>query len=60
MDTLGAGCDALLSLTTSVDDVATIFKTNRSVFDKAKALHEVANSKLMEKFSATKKSLTKA
>jgi hypothetical protein len=43
-----------------VDDVATIFKTNRSVFDKAKALDEVAYSKLMEKFSATKKSLTKA
>ena len=60
MDTLGAGCDALLSLTTSVDDVATIFKTNRSVFDKAKALDDVAYSKLMEKFSATKKSLTKA
>jgi len=60
MDTLGAGCDALLSLTTSVDDVATIFKTNRSVFDKAKALDEVGYSKLMEKFSATKKSLTKA
>ena len=60
MDTLGAGCDALLSLATSVDDVATIFKTNRSVFDKAKALDEVAYSKLMEKFSATKKSLTKA
>jgi hypothetical protein len=60
MDTLGAGCDALLSLTTSVDDVATIFKTNRSVFDKAKALDEVAYSKLMEKFSATKKSLTKS
>jgi len=60
MDTLGAGCDALLSLATSVDDVATIFKTNRSVFDKAKALDDVAYSKLMEKFSATKKSLTKA
>jgi hypothetical protein len=60
MDTLGAGCDALLSLTTSVDDVATIFKTNRSVFDKAKALDEVGYSKLMEKFSATKNSLTKA
>ena len=60
MDTLGAGCDALLSLATSVDDVATIFKTNRSVFDKAKALDDVAYSKLMEKFSATKKLLTKA
>jgi hypothetical protein len=43
-----------------VDDVATIFKTNRSVFEKAKALHDVAYTKLMEKLSATKKSLTKA
>jgi hypothetical protein len=60
MSTLGAGCDALLAVATSVDDVATIFKTNRSVFDKAKALDEVGYSKLMEKFSATKKSLTKA
>jgi hypothetical protein len=59
METLGAGCDALLSLATSVDDVATIFKTNRSVFDKAKALDETAYAKIMEKFSATKKSLTK-
>lgn len=60
METLGAGCDALLSLATSVDDVATIFKTNRSVFDKAKSLDETAYAKIMEKFSATKKSLTKA
>jgi hypothetical protein len=60
MDTLGAGCDALLQLATSVDDVATIFKTNRSVFDKAKSLDETAYAKIMEKFSATKKSLTKA
>lgn len=59
METLGAGCDALLSLATSVDDVATIFKTNRSVFDKAKSLDETAYAKIMEKFSATKKSLTK-
>ena len=59
METLGSGCDALLSLATSVDDVATIFKTNRSVFDKAKALDETAYAKIMEKFSATKKSLTK-
>jgi hypothetical protein len=60
MEALGAGCDVLLAITTSVDDVATIFKTNRSVFDKAKSLDEVAYSKIMEKFSSTKKSLTKA
>lgn len=60
MEALGAGCDVLLAITASVDDVATIFKTNRSVFDKAKSLDEVAYSKIMEKFSSTKKSLTKA
>ena len=60
MEALGAGCDVLLAITTSVDDVATIFKTNRSIFDKAKSLDEVAYSKIMEKFSSTKKSLTKA
>jgi hypothetical protein len=60
MDALSAGCDVLLSVTESVDDVATIFKTNRSVFDKAKSLDETAYAKIMEKFSATKKSLTKA
>ena len=60
MEALGAGCDALLAIATSVDDVATIFKTNRSVFDKAKSLDEGAYSKIMEKFTTTKKSLTKA
>jgi hypothetical protein len=60
MESLSAGCDVLLAFASSVDDVATIFKTNRSVFDKAKSLDEVAYSKIMEKFSSTKKSLTKA
>ena len=60
MDVLSSGCDVLLSAAESVDDVATIFKTNRSVFDKAKSLNENAYSKIMEKFSTTKKSLTKA
>jgi hypothetical protein len=60
MGALGAGCDALLAFATTVDDVATIFKTNRSVFDKAKSLDETAYSKIMEKFTAKKKSLTKA
>ena len=60
MDVLSSGCDVLLSAAESVDDVATIFKTNRSVFDKAKSLDETAYAKIMEKFSTTKKSLTKA
>jgi len=60
MDVLSAGCDVLLSAAESADDVAAIFKTNRSVFDKAKSLDETAYAKIMEKFSATKKSLTKA
>lgn len=60
MDGLNAGCDVLLGVATSPDDVSTIFKTNRSVFDKAKSLDEAAYAKIMEKFSATKKSLTKA
>jgi hypothetical protein len=60
MGALSSGCDVLLAIATSVDDVATIFKTNRSIFDKAKSLDETAYSKIMEKFTATKKSLTKA
>lgn len=60
MEALGSGCDVLLALAVNTDDVATIFKTNRSVFDKAKSLDENAYSKIMEKFTATKKSLTKA
>jgi hypothetical protein len=60
MEALEAGCNVLLALAVSADDVATIFKTNRSVFDKAKSLDETAYSKIMEKFTATKKSLTKA
>lgn len=59
MDSLSAGCDVLLGVAESVDDVATIFKTNRSVFDKAKTMDDIAYAKIMEKFSATKKSLTK-
>jgi hypothetical protein len=60
MGALEAGCDGLLAIAVSADDVATIFKTNRSVFDKAKSLDETAYSKIMEKFTATKKSLIKA
>ena len=60
MEGLNAGCDVLLGVATTADDVSTIFKTNRSVFDKAKSLDETAYAKIMEKFSATKKSLTKA
>jgi len=60
MGALEAGCDGLLALATSTDDVATIFKANRSTFDKAKSLDDKAYAKIMEKFTATKNSLTKA
>ena len=60
MGSLEAGCDGLLALATSVDDVSTIFKTNRNTFDKAKSLDDKAYAKIMEKFTATKNSLTKA
>jgi hypothetical protein len=56
---LKVGLDAILQLATSPDDVANIFKVNRSAFDKAKEMDESAYSDMMAKFTATKKSLTK-
>ena len=60
MEALSAGCDALLAVAVSADDVSNIFKTNRTVFDKAKAIDEKAYAAIMAKFTATKKSLSKA
>lgn len=54
MKAFEAGCDALLALATSVDDIATIYRTNRSTFDKARKLDDVYYAKIMEKFTATK------
>lgn len=56
---LKVGLDAMLQLATSPDDVANIFKVNRSTFDKAKEMDESAYTDMMAKFTATKKSLTK-
>ena len=56
---LNVGLDAMLQLAASEDDVANIFKVNRSTFDKAKAQNLEAYNHMMAKFTATKKSLTK-
>lgn len=58
LETLRAGADALLQLATKPDDVKTIFKVNRVIFDKAKALDEVFYADMMSNFSKTKNSLT--
>ena len=59
IESLKVGLDAMLQLATSPDDVANIFKVNRSSFDKAKEMNEQAYSDMMAQFTATKKSLTK-
>jgi Protein of unknown function (DUF1071) len=56
---LNIGLDAMLQLAASEDDVANIFKVNRSTFDKAKAQNLDAYNQMMAKFTATKKSLIK-
>ena len=56
---LNVGLDALLQLAASPEDVANIFKVNRSAFDKAKAQDLDAYNEMMAKFTVTKKSLTK-
>ena len=58
-ESLKIGLDAMLQLATSPEDVANIFKVNRSTFDKAKEMDEQAYTEMMAKFTATKKSLTK-
>jgi hypothetical protein len=58
LETLRAGADALLQLATKPDDVKTIFKVNRVIFDKAKELDEVFYAEMMSNFSKTKNSLT--
>jgi len=56
---LKAGTTALLQLATKTDDVANIFKVNRSLFDRAKELDPAFYAELMTSFTTTKKSLTK-
>jgi len=59
IESLKIGLDAMLQLAASEDDVANIFKVNRSTFDKAKAQNLDAYNQMMAKFTATKKSLIK-
>lgn len=56
---LKAGTLALLQLSATPDDVANIFKVNRSLFDRAKELDPAFYAELMTSFTTTKKSLTK-
>jgi hypothetical protein len=56
---LKVGTDAILQLATKPDDVANIFKVNRSLFDRAKELEPAFYSELMASFTAAKNSLTK-
>jgi hypothetical protein len=59
IESLKIGLDVMLQLAASTDDVANIFKVNRSTFDKAKEMNEQAYSEMMAKFTETKNSLTK-
>lgn len=56
---LKVGTTTLLQLATTPDDVANIFKVNRSLFDRAKELDAAFYADLMTSFTTTKKSLTK-
>lgn len=56
---LKVGTESLLQLASKPDDVANIFKVNRSLFDRAKELDPVFYADLMSKFTAAKNSLTK-
>ena len=59
MEELKAGTEVLLQLAAKPDDVANIFKVNRSLFDRAKELDPAFYADLMTSFTNTKKSLTK-
>jgi hypothetical protein len=59
LEALKAGVNTLLTVAAHPDDVANIFKNNRVVFDKAKAMDEKFYSEMMVSFSKTKESLTK-
>lgn len=56
---LKLGTTSLLQMAATPDDVANIFKVNRSLFDRAKELDPAFYAELMTSFTTTKKSLTK-
>ena len=53
------GVAAALALADKADDVANIFKNNRTIFDALKVADEPTYAELMAQFSTTKKQLTK-
>jgi hypothetical protein len=59
MEELKAGTVTLLQLASKPDEVANIFKVNRSLFDRSKELDAAFYADLMTSFTTTKKSLTK-
>jgi hypothetical protein len=54
-----AGSYAALAIANTIDDVANIFKNNRSIFDALKNHSPTTYAVLMTQFSTTKKELTK-
>lgn len=56
---LQVGTTSLLQLAATPDDVANIFKVNRSLFDRAKELDPAFYAELMTSFTTTKNALTK-
>ncbi len=59
LETLKAGCDALLQITEKEEDVLDIFKVNRTTFEKAKKLDEKFYSNMMAKFTEVRQSFKK-
>ena len=59
IDGLRAGVTAALALADKPDDVANIFKNNRSIFDALKAVDDISYAEIMSQFSTTKKALIK-
>ena len=59
LEALKAGVDTLLTVASHPDDVANIFKNNRSIFDALKAVDDISYAEIMSQFSTTKKALIK-
>jgi hypothetical protein len=60
MGLVETSADTLLGLATSADDVMTIYKRNKQLFEEVKAQDAVFFKDLMDKFTATKKKFTEA
>ena len=60
MGLIESAADVLLAMAKSADDVMSIYKTNKQLFEEVKAQDAVFFKDLMEKFSAAKKQFTEA